>query len=227
MIFKNPNKNIEVENFRIKLSDTLLTIHENTKFLGIFLDQHLCFTTHIQHLVRQLNYVSLMFKHVRRYFNEKTMLGLYYTFFYPFLIYGIEFWGHASKTELNKVLILQKQVLRIILNIKAEDSITPSFKKYKIMPVNMLFKFRLLLHFLKTFTREKLRGMSVDHDYGTGYRDIAYLKTSRFRTNKGQRSMFYTAVLLYNQYLNDCEGISLDIIRVRLAERLWEGDWEN
>jgi len=38
-------------------------------------------------------------RHVRKYFKIKTIIDIYYTFSYPHLIYGLEFWGHAHTAE--------------------------------------------------------------------------------------------------------------------------------
>ena len=41
------------------------------------------------------------------------MINLYYTFIYPYLIYGVEFWGHAPDYLISKLLMCQKNSLRI------------------------------------------------------------------------------------------------------------------
>jgi len=64
-------------------------------------------------LCNKLFYAILMMRHVREYFKTKTITDIYYTFFYLHLIYGLEFWGHAGTSELEKILILQKSMLRI------------------------------------------------------------------------------------------------------------------
>ena len=45
------------------------------------------------------------------------MISLYYAYFYPHLIYGIEFYGHAANCHLNQIYLLQKAAFRIILKI--------------------------------------------------------------------------------------------------------------
>mgnify|MGYP001804097549 FL=1 len=85
----------------------------------------------------------------RPYLDQKTMISLYYAFFYPHLIYGIEFYGHAADCHLNQIYLLQKAALRIILKIHPRGHVTTYFKELRIMPIDMLFKYRFLIHFHK------------------------------------------------------------------------------
>ena len=49
-------------------------------------------------------------------------------FFYLYLIYGIKFWGHVGIVQKNKILILQKKVLEIILKLQITGSASDSFR---------------------------------------------------------------------------------------------------
>ena len=84
------------------------------------------------------------------------MTNLYYTFFYPHLIYGIEFWGHAAQCDLNQIMLLQKAALRVILKIHARNHVTSNFQRLKIMPVSMLFEYQYVLLFLKQVHEEQI-----------------------------------------------------------------------
>ena len=42
------------------------------------------------------------------------MKNVYYSLIYSHILYAIEVWGSAFKTELNKVLILQKRAIRFM-----------------------------------------------------------------------------------------------------------------
>lgn len=158
---------------------------------------------------------------VRRYLDKNIMIDLYYTFFYTHLIYGIEFWGHAGKDELNKILVLQKKALRIILKIKPNSPVSTNFKNLKIMPVTMLFKYRILILFLKTFSTEDIHNMLTTHTYNTRLKTNDKLVPSKFKSNKGQRSILFTAIHLYNEHLSDLENLSLGLVKEKLTGRLW------
>jgi len=223
--FKNHQKHMIINpDIQLQINNTPIAIEKHTQFLGIILDENISFNKHIFKLCSKLQYILLMMRYIRRYFDQKTMIDFYYTFFYPHLIYGIEFWGHAGSTVLNKVLILQKRALRIILKIGPDQAVTHQFSILKIMPIQMLFEFRFVLHFINTYSQENINNMIIDHKYSTRLKASNAIKTPKFKTNKGQRSMLYAAAKLFNCYLHDFNDLAPRVVKAKLAERLWAGD---
>ena len=48
----------------------------------------------------------MMFRYLTEILDSKTMMAnLYYSFIYPYLIYGIEFWGDAPDYLTSKILM--------------------------------------------------------------------------------------------------------------------------
>ena len=43
-----------------------------------------------------------------------TLLNIYRSLIFPYLSYGLAAWGQAAKTHLQKLLVLQKRVLRLM-----------------------------------------------------------------------------------------------------------------
>ena len=46
--------------------------------------------------------------------NKKNLTNLYHTFIFPYLIYCVEVWGSACKTNLTPITLLQKKIVRIL-----------------------------------------------------------------------------------------------------------------
>ena len=57
--------------------------------------------------------LGIMYK-LRPFLPLKIMKNVYYSLIYSNLVYGIEVWGSACKTELNKLLVLQKRAMRLM-----------------------------------------------------------------------------------------------------------------
>ena len=153
-----------------------------------------------------------MMKVVRPYFDQKTMIELYYAFFYPHILYGIEFWGHACDCDIKHLVVLQKASVRTILNIKPRDHVTSYFKDLKIMPIKMLFEYSTLKLLLKTFSQEFLSTLVSKNNYNTRYNG---LKPKKANNKRGERSLLNTGVKLYNKYLLGGE--------TRTVTRPWDG----
>ena len=92
-----------------------LKIVDHCKFLGVVLDQHCRFHFHIEGIIHKISFLLMIFRFLTRFFDEKTMVNLYYRLMYPHLIYRIEFWGHAPEYLMSKLLISQKKALRVIV----------------------------------------------------------------------------------------------------------------
>ena len=219
IIFKAPSKKIRLQDYTVNLTTYTLETKSYTKFLGIILDSNITFEQHIIQLCKKLKLILTMMRAVRPYFDQKTMIDLYYAFFYPHLIYGIEFWGHATATNIKRILVLQKATLRVILNKRPTEHVTTYFKALKIMPVQMLFEYCTLKLLLKTYSLQYLSTLQPKHDYNTRTNNLTIKKAN----NKwGERSLLCTGIALYNRYLRrvDLGG------RIRpwdgLAPLLWE-----
>ena len=177
------------------------------------------FRSHIAQVCKKLNYVILLMRAVRSYLDEKMMVNIYYSFFYPHLIYGLEFWGHAADCYLDEVYILQKTALRIILKIPPRGHVTSQFEILKIMPIKMLFKYRFLILYMICTSSGEIIPDRPQKFYNTRSKlDVIPTKSSNCR---GERSLLTKGVCLYNRYLMGEEASVPPGFRGRLAGALW------
>jgi len=84
MHFMNPQKHLLKYFNPIVLSNMPILNANCTQFLEIILDEHISFSKHIAKICNKLIYVILMMRHLRQYFNAKTMIDIYYTFLSTF-----------------------------------------------------------------------------------------------------------------------------------------------
>ena len=73
IIFRNPQKTIDQETF---ILPTIALVQE-TKFLGIVLDQHCRFESHIRKIEHKISFLLLMFRHLTKILDLKTMINLW------------------------------------------------------------------------------------------------------------------------------------------------------
>ena len=72
-----------------------------------------------------------IFRHILLYIYQKVI--------HPFLNYGLAAWGQASKTFLIKILILQKEVLRMMYFMDIREHAIPLFIDADILPVTFMY----------------------------------------------------------------------------------------
>ena len=49
---------------------------------------------------------------LRKFLNDESVVNVYYSFIYPHLIYGLEFFGHASDYASEQVLIYKNKKIK-------------------------------------------------------------------------------------------------------------------
>jgi hypothetical protein len=115
MIF-SPKKHIN-PNIEICINGRVLDIVTKTKFLGLILDNKLNWKAHALYLSSKISKSIGILSLARKFLNQKTLLQLYYSFIYPYLLYSNLAWGNASGIALWPVYKMQKLAIRLIANI--------------------------------------------------------------------------------------------------------------
>ena len=142
MIFKTRNLKILENNYVMIMGAKIVRVC-NLKFLGIILDCHLSWQNHIDFIRKKISKAIGIILKARTVLSGRTLLGLYYTFLYPYINYGIEVWGNTSKINLDTVFKLQKKVLRIISYASYCSSSAPLFFTMNILNVRKVYMLKI------------------------------------------------------------------------------------
>ena len=122
MHFKRKHRNNDTE-----LEDQLaLSINGNeidevneTKFLGVIIDNALSWAPHIKALNKKLKCNTGQLNRIKDYIPEPLHKSIYHTLFESHLAYGITVWGGISANKLAPLFITQKHCIRIMFGDKA------------------------------------------------------------------------------------------------------------
>ena len=77
-----------INNPSVQIRNQNLRSVNNTKFLGVIIDNKLKWLNHI-------TFIKAIIDKIRKFLNKKTLRNLYYTFVYLYLIYCIGIWGNT------------------------------------------------------------------------------------------------------------------------------------
>ena len=91
----------------------------------------------------------------RRFINKKSLVDLYYSYVYPYLIYCIEVWGNAAQTHLHPLFLTQKKIIRIITFSQYLAHTEPLFLRLAILPLQKLIFNRIAI-VMYTFDNDML-----------------------------------------------------------------------
>ena len=156
------------------------------KFLGITVDDKLSWKPHIENTCQIISRNIGIINKVKYCFPTSTLFTLYSSLILPYLNYGLLAWGHANSTHIDKLLLLQKKVLRIICNTSFRSPTDVLFFENKILKITDLYLFQLG-QFMFKFNANGLPNMfdtmyrqnNAVHNYPTRHNEQYHLPLTR------------------------------------------------
>lgn len=175
------------------------------KYLGLTIDQHLRWDYHIQVICNKLRQFLFIFKKIKNIMSPNKLKIIYYALVQSAISYGLIGWGGASKLYMNKLIILQKRILKIIFNKKISYSSTLLFKNFEIKQIAQIYCYSILLYLNKNFNILNY----PKHIYNTRQKSKATLA----KANKtiGQKYFLSYAPKIYNKFQDFIIGNGLSL----------------
>ena len=159
IVIKNPRKSIP--QLALHLQDKALSRTESINYLGIFIDQHLTFKDHVDHVCNNISPAVGILSKVRWILPRNVCILLYNALIHCRLSYCIESWGSASDHVLHPLEILQKRAIRFICFKSFTDHTLPLFKTLGILSVRSIFYHKICLLVFK-----ELHGLNKVDSFG-------------------------------------------------------------
>ena len=131
MLWREQKTHIKKRHYKITLE-----CREFVKYLGVLIDYKLSWNNHIDTILLKISRTVGLLSKLRHFVPFSTLISIYHSLIAPCLRYGLIAWGQASKSQLNKLLVLQKHALRFIHFAKLHDHAIPLFINTKILSIN-------------------------------------------------------------------------------------------
>ena len=199
----------------IKIDGVALDIVKETKFLGIIIDEQLKWKPHISHVCSKVSKGIGIIWRIRYLLPMSAIKLLYYTLIYPYLHYGITIWGCNYNTNLHRLSILQKRVIRIISKSSFNAHTNPLFKANSILKIQDITTFNIasIIYLYTTCQLPKtfqhlFKLNSEVHEYNT--RQSQNFHTLSKKSKLSQFSISYMGPLVWNKFkkiLDNCKTI--------------------
>jgi len=150
-------KNVQlVDNFSLQFGNFNIEAVTETKFLGLWIDEHLTWTKQTRSIYMKTSSGLYMMRNVRNILPAEEKRMLYMSFIHSHLTYGIMLWGPmALAGERSKLFTQQKKALRIIDNAPYNAHASPLFKKHTILKLEDMVELELA-KFMYSFARRLL-----------------------------------------------------------------------
>lgn len=135
--------------FKYEKQTLKIQVTEKAKYLGVIVDSHLRWDHHIISLSNKLRYSPFVFAKLKNIFHENILSSsLYHALFYSILRYGILVWGGTNKTTIRQVEIVQKRVLKIILNKPRRYPTELLFQESKHLSIKETFALKAITYLI-------------------------------------------------------------------------------
>ena len=116
---------------------------ENTKYLGILIDNKLSWKHHINHVnLKVTRGIAILYK-LRRYVSNDTLRMLFFSFVHPHINYGLLVWGNATKSNLKVIVNKLDKAIRLMTYKKKNIPVEPLYDKLKILNFDDLRMFTI------------------------------------------------------------------------------------
>jgi hypothetical protein len=203
IIFHKKGKHKEVSELPNSISignDHIQKVNE-TKYIGITIDQHLSWTSHVNNICRSLAKYFGIYYNIRNYITNNLARTIYYSTIYPLISYAIEVYGTATSTYITKIQTMQNKLLRILTKKNRLYSTDKLHTELNILKVKDVYK-KAILGFVYSCVMEDpipafTTYYSTQHNrYNT--RNANDLTTFRSKTNWGQTTIHSTGARLWN-----------------------------
>ena len=145
-------KGVPIPDLKLKLNGIKLKPKHEIKYLGLTIDEHLTFNSHINTMNAKLKRANNLLALSRHYLPPSLLKQLYYSQFHSHLAYGCQVWGQVP-SSINQTIILQKKAVRLLSFSASDSPSSPIFKELQILKLEDLITTNNLMFVHKTLNK--------------------------------------------------------------------------
>ena len=196
-------KNAPKLNTDLLINHTKITEVNQTKFLGVIIDNNLNWSAHIRYIQNKIAKGIGIITKARKVFDYETLLSLYNSLIYPYITYCIHAWGNAFPTHIKPIVLLQKKAVRIINGVPPRSPTEILFKESDILKIDEVFKysmgifmFKFYHHKLPALFTKMFKNITDVHKHRTRSTSNLFMPTCT--TTRMQKSLRYCGPKIWN-----------------------------
>lgn len=192
----------------IQKKSEAIEVVKTIKYLGVIIDDRFIWHEHINKLRQNLNSAIFAIAYLKRYATTAVQQQVYYSLVESRLRYGVLAWGNASRTHIEKLINLQRRIIRAIN--------TNSFH-FKVLDVTNIFKMTAILEYYNDSRFQE----PISHTLNTRSRAQGLLYIPEVINTYGRRQLSYVIPSLINHLPADLKNIQNFKKRKKLLKRYY------
>jgi hypothetical protein len=190
-----------------------LTEAATIKFLGLQLDSQQTWKAHTHFLLNKLSSVCYIMRRMVHILNLETLNVVYFAHFHSLISYGIIFWGNSL--TVHNVFLIQKRILRIMLELGPRCSCSSQFVILNILQVPSLYIFLLIMSVHNNL--DNFKTDSLIRNFNTTSKNQLHLPTVHLASI--QKSVTYSALSMFNALPTHLLQLQTEKVLFKLALR--------
>jgi len=140
-------KNKPAFDINIICDNKSITPATDIKFLGIYLQDSINWSCHIEYIIPKLSSACYVMRIIRPIMPTNNLTTVYYSHFNAIITYGLPFWGNSPQST--KIFKMQKRIVRITMGYRSRVSCRSLFKRLGILPLTSQYILLLMLFVVK------------------------------------------------------------------------------
>ena len=141
------HKRRAVPPINISMNNMPIDIVPHFKYLGIILDTHLSWKTHVAMVTGKLSKINGILNRLKYNYPTNVLLTIYKSLFVPHINYGSLVWGQ----NFNSISKLQKKVIRTVTHSNYIAHSEPLLKELNLLSVKDLMDLKLIIFLHKLY----------------------------------------------------------------------------
>ena len=203
IIFTPKGKIYNTDNAEIIINGNKIKQVKFTKFLGIYIDEHLSWKIHINNLAKKIARNVGMLNKLKYFLPLYTMKTLYYSLTLPHLQYCVLLWSNTYTIHLKKIKILQKRAIRIITKSQYTSHTDPLFLKLKLLKLSDIYKHQLGIFMYKSVNDQLPDNLTsmlklTENIHNHNLRNFNGFYIQNIRTNNRKFTINYSGPVFWN-----------------------------
>lgn len=146
VLFRPRNKKVDLT-LSLTLGTCNIELVPTVKNLGVIFNECMSWNPHVQSVCRRLARTVGVLSRLRNVLPQNVKILIYNSLFLSTLSYCFLIWGTTTKTNINKIHILQKKAVRALVNVPYDAHTGPIFHNLKLLPVQNLYDSLLLTRY--------------------------------------------------------------------------------
>ena len=137
-------RDLNFDDLSIELNGNILQNLDEGLFLGVTIDNKLKYKTHINNICTKLSKsIGIIFKLSKLKVPLSVLIQVYYSLVYPYLNYNVCSYAGTYPSHLNRLLLLQKRLVRILSNAPFLAHTDRLFHVNKILKIADIYKLNI------------------------------------------------------------------------------------